>query len=70
MLGSNESGQLGLEGEMHSKTFKKFNNNMIGPLRKVFCILDASFFVTKEEELYIVGKISHNKDPIERLRQG
>ena len=55
---------------MHSKTFKKFNNNMIGPLRKVFCILDASFFVTKEEELYIVGKISHNKDPIERLRQG
>jgi hypothetical protein len=37
---------------------------MIGPLRKVFCILDATFLATKEGELYITGKISHNREPI------
>jgi len=55
---------------MHSKTFKKFNNNLTGTLRKAYCIFDSTFFITKDEELYIVGKISYNKEPMEKLRQG
>ena len=48
VFGSNEHGQLGLEGEMHSKTFKKFNSSITGPLRKAYCILDSTFLVTRE----------------------
>jgi alpha-tubulin suppressor-like RCC1 family protein len=38
VLGSNEHGQLGLEGELHAKTFKKVNTDYIGKVRKALGI--------------------------------
>ena len=70
VLGSNEYGQLGLEGELHAKTFKKLNNVWLGPVRKTFCIADTTFMVTRDEETFFCGKISHHKDSIEKPRQG
>ena len=70
VLGSNEFGQLGLEGELHARTFKKLNNMWFGALRKAVCIADASFFISRDEELFFCGRISHEKDAVERPRQG
>lgn len=49
MQGSNEHGQLGFEGELHARTFKKLNNVWLGPIRKTVCLADATFMVTREE---------------------
>jgi alpha-tubulin suppressor-like RCC1 family protein len=38
VLGSNEQGQLGLETELHAKTFKKVNTDYIGKVRKALGI--------------------------------
>ena len=70
VLGSNEFGQLGLEGELHAKTFKKLSSVWIGPVRKAFCLADTTFMVTRDEEVFFCGRISHNRDPIEKPRQG
>lgn len=70
VLGSNEHGQLGLQGELHAKTFKKFSTNYIGLIRKAVCIGDSTFFITREEELYFTGRISFNrKDNIMKANQ-
>ena len=61
VLGSNEHGQLGLQGELHARTFKKFSSNYIGLVRKAVCIGDSTFFITREEELYFTGRISFNR---------
>lgn len=70
MLGSNEFGQLGVEGELHLKGFKKLNNVWLGPIRKAICLADSTFIITRDEELFFCGRISHNKDHIEKPRQG
>lgn len=62
VLGSNEHGQLGLQGELHARTFKKFSSNYIGLIRKAVCIGDSTFFITREEELYFTGRISFNRN--------
>ena len=64
VLGSNEHGQLGLQGELHAKTFKKFSSTYIGLVRKAVCIGDSTFFITREEELYFTGRISFNRNDI------
>ena len=48
VLGSNEVGQLGLEGELHAKTFKKLSHPFLGSVRTTFCISDATFLVNKD----------------------
>jgi alpha-tubulin suppressor-like RCC1 family protein len=62
MLGSNEHGQLGLEGELHAKTFKKLNTDYIGKVRRAVCISEATFLITRDEELFFTGRISHNRN--------
>ena len=64
VLGSNEQGQLGLEGELHARTFKKLNTDYIGKVRRAVCIADATFLITREEELYFTGRISHARTPL------
>lgn len=61
VLGSNEFGQLGLEGEFHAKTFKKLNNVWLGQVRKVICLADTTFIINRDEELFFCGKISHSR---------
>ncbi len=61
MMGSNQYGQLGFEGELHAKTFKKLNSVWLGPVRKVICLGDATFIITRDEELFFCGRISDNK---------
>ena len=70
MMGSNEYGQLGIEGELHAKNFKKLNSVWLGPIRKAICIGDTSFIINRDEEVFFCGQISYNKDNIERPRQG
>lgn len=61
VMGSNEHGQLGLEGELHAKNFKKLNTEYIGKVRRTVCIAETTFLMTCEEELYFTGRISHNR---------
>lgn len=60
-MGSNEHGQLGLQGELHAKQFKKLNTDYIGKIRKSVCIAETTFLITRDEELYFTGRISHNR---------
>ena len=69
-MGSNENGQLGLEGELYSKEFKIMNKNKhMGDISKVFCLSDATFFVNTDQEVFYTGKISYEKSTLERPRQ-
>ena len=58
-LGNNDMGQLGLEGERITKSFKKVNNNMIFGIQKVYCLQDCTFFVNEECEVFFCGKYSY-----------
>ncbi|MCB0371108.1 MAG: hypothetical protein KDD45_17240 [Bdellovibrionales bacterium] len=49
MLGSNEYGQLGLDGELHAKSFKKLSSVWLGPVRKAVCLADTSFIISRDE---------------------
>lgn len=57
-LGNNEFGQLALEGELHSKAFKKCSSQSIGKVKTVNCLQDTTFILTQENEIYICGRIS------------
>lgn len=48
-LGNNEFNQAFLKGEYFSKTFKKIPDNILGKVKKVFCIGDCTFFVNSDD---------------------
>lgn len=48
-FGSNDNGQLGLQGEFQSKIFKKLNDNSLGKAQKVVCLNDATFFINTDQ---------------------
>lgn len=48
MMGSNQFGQLALEGELHAKSFKKLSSVWLGPMRKAICIADMTFLITRD----------------------
>lgn len=64
VMGSNEAGQLGLQGELHSKQFKRLQHAYLGPARTVFCVNDATFLVNRDEEVLFCGRISHNRKSV------
>ncbi len=43
-LGNNEWNQLHLKGEYFTKTFKKIPDQILGKIKRVFCIGDCTFF--------------------------
>lgn len=57
-LGSNEFYQLGMPTEKTSKSFKKIGNQMIGEVKKAFCISDCTFLVNSDNEVYFCGRYS------------
>ena len=57
-LGSNDQFQLGIPSEKLCKSFKKIDNNMVGDIRKVFCINDCTFVVNSDMEVFFCGKHS------------
>ncbi len=61
-LGNNEFNQLQLKGEYFTKTFKKIPDQILGKIKKVFCIGDCTFFENYDEEIYFAGKYSHNSN--------
>lgn len=42
-MGSNQYGQLGAPGEKFLKEFTKINVSRIGPLKKVYCVVECTF---------------------------
>ena len=64
VLGSNEVGQLGLDGEFHAKAFKRLCQPFLGPVRASFCINDSTFLVNREEEVFFCGRISHKRTDV------
>lgn len=59
-MGSNEFGQLGIEGENFAKDFKIINKNKeMSDLLKVFCLGDCTFFVNTDQEVFYSGKYSY-----------
>ena len=59
-LGNNEFNQLQLKGEYFTKTFKKIPDQILGKIKKAFCIGDCTFFENYDEEIYFAGKYTHN----------
>lgn len=57
-LGSNDQFQLGIPSQKLCKSFKKIDNNMIGDIKKVFCINDCTFLVNTDMEVFFCGKYS------------
>ena len=57
-LGSNEYYQLGMPGEKTCKSFKKISNQIVGDVKKGFCISDCTFLTNSDSEVYFCGRYS------------
>ena len=47
-MGNNEFNQIFLKGEYFSKTFKKIPDQILGKIKRVFCIGDCTFFENQD----------------------
>ena len=57
-VGSGELGQLG-GSEDSKKEFSKMDTSRIGLVHRVFCLLDCTFLLTEDEELFFCGRYSY-----------